>query len=442
MTTEEQQLLTLSSLLQLEKSFRNAATLAELSYLLVNDCRGLLEFRHAALWQCDSEKVIAISNIAVIDNNVPYIIFLKRLCKYFGLQTSVEINAVNIAELPDNVAIDWNEWLPESALWIPLTAYGQPAKAGLLLVREPAWNEGETYLLEHIADSFGHAWLALNPKKSSWVKRFLNHKTLLLTLIVLTAVLFIPVRMSALAPATVIPTKPTILTAPIEGVIDAFYIQPNDNVEKEALLVKLDDKTLKNKLSVTRKTLAIAVAEHRKTAQQAMFDNESKAQVNILKSRIDLQQAEVKSMEDWLKRVEIKAPHSGVAIFSDVNDWIGKPIATGEKILMLANPKQVELEIQLPISDAIKLKPESEILLFLNIEPLTAIKAQLYFISYQAQVNAEDQLAYRLKAHFETNENLPRIGLKGTAKVYGENVSLAYYLFRKPLATARQWLGL
>jgi hypothetical protein len=37
---------------------------------------------------------------------------------------------------------------------------------------------------------------------------------------------------------------------------------------------------------------------------------------------------------------------------------------------------------------------------------------------------------------------LKRIGLKGTAKVSGRYVPLAYWVFRKPLALARQLLGL
>ena len=34
-----------------------------------------------------------------------------------------------------------------------------------------------------------------------------------------------------------------------------------------------------------------------------------------------------------------------------------------------------------------------------------------------------------------------RIGLRGTAKIYGERVLLGYYLLRRPLATVREWTG-
>lgn len=245
-----------------------------------------------------------------------------------------------------------------------------------------------------------------------------------------------------MAPASVIPAHPTILRAAIDGVIDRFYIQPNDQVSKDQLLLSLEEKTIKNKLNVTRKTLAVAEAEYRKTAQQAMYDMDSKAQVNILKSRTEQQQAEVRSMEDWLSRIDIKATHAGIAIFSDVNDWIGKPVTVGERILMVADPDDVELEIQLPIADAIKLEQGAEVKFFLNVDPVTPVSASLYFSAYQAEVTQDEVLAYRLKARFTSANALPRIGLKGTAKVFGSRVPFVYYLLRRPLATLRQWIGM
>jgi hypothetical protein len=50
--------------------------------------------------------------------------------------------------------------------------------------------------------------------------------------------------------------------------------------------------------------------------------------------------------------------------------------------------------------------------------------------------------AYRLRATVTSKNSNQRIGLKGTAKVSGHYVPLAYWIFRKPLAVARQFLGL
>ena len=52
-------------------------------------------------------------------------------------------------------------------------------------------------------------------------------------------------------------------------------------------------------------------------------------------------------------------------------------------------------------------------------------------------------MAYRVTAELARDDSAkPRIGSRGTAKLYGPNVPLAFYLFRRPFAVARQWLGL
>ncbi|MDD1619949.1 MAG: HlyD family efflux transporter periplasmic adaptor subunit [Methylococcaceae bacterium] len=442
MTDTQRQLAALATLLHLEKSFRNADTAEALAYTLVNDSHGLIEFRQAALWRIDDAQVFALSGLAVIDANAPYILWLKRLLKQLSADASGAIRALTAEDVGSPGADEWTQWLPAHALWLPVSAHGAAPRAGLLLAREEAWTDAELYLLEHLAHTFGHAWAALLPRPAFWKRVRLTKKRLLIGLAAAFVLLWIPVRQTALAPASVIPGHPTILRAAIDGVVDRFYIQPNDRVAKDQPLLSLEDEIIRNKLLVTRKTLAVAEAEYRKTAQQAMFDTDSKAQVNILKSRIEQQEAEVRGMEDWLARIDIKAPHAGIAVFSDVNDWIGKPVAIGERILMVADPADVELEIQLPVADAIKLEPGAEVRFFLNIDPATPVSAELYFSAYQAEVTSDDAMAYRLKARFGQAGAPPRIGLKGTAKVFGARVPFVYYVLRRPLAVLRQWLGM
>ena len=50
-------------------------------------------------------------------------------------------------------------------------------------------------------------------------------------------------------------------------------------------------------------------------------------------------------------------------------------------------------------------------------------------------------ITYKLISSFESNKKAPRIGLRGTAKVYGSRVMLFYYLFRKPITFVRQLIG-
>ena len=54
----------------------------------------------------------------------------------------------------------------------------------------------------------------------------------------------------------------------------------------------------------------------------------------------------------------------------------------------------------------------------------------------------QDTLAYRIYADFEqTDDEKLRIGLQGTAKIYGERVSVFFYIFRRPISYVRQFFG-
>ena len=53
-----------------------------------------------------------------------------------------------------------------------------------------------------------------------------------------------------------------------------------------------------------------------------------------------------------------------------------------------------------------------------------------------------DKLAYRIYAELEEPPQGMRLGIRGTAQIYGDRVFLGYSLFRKPIALMRQKFGL
>jgi hypothetical protein len=77
------------------------------------------------------------------------------------------------------------------------------------------------------------------------------------------------------------------------------------------------------------------------------------------------------------------------------------------------------------------------------VAPLSPLQAELTETSYQATLSPDNIAAYRIKGRIVSGDaGVARIGLKGTAKVYGRKVPLAYYLLRRPLAALREWSGL
>jgi hypothetical protein len=218
-------------------------------------------------------------------------------------------------------------------------------------------------------------------------------------------------------------------------------VQPNQDVKPDQLLLTLDPNSVQNRLEVARKAQEIAEAEYRQAAQQSLFDDKSRAQLAALQGRLEQRRAEVAYVSSLLDRLSVKADRAGIAVFEDRNDWTGRPVTIGERILTIADPNQAELEIRLSVPDAITLETGAPVAFFLNVAPERSIGAVLRYASYEATPSADGVLSYRLKASFDAGQTPPRIGLKGTAKIYGQRVSLFYFLMRRPLAAVRQVLG-
>ncbi|WP_448208323.1 efflux RND transporter periplasmic adaptor subunit [Azospirillum sp. sgz302134] len=446
------QIVALTGLLQLERRARRAATVEEFGFLAVNETLGLVRYRQAALWRCDGAgggRLVALSGVPMLDRRAPFAVWLERVLAQVngaGEGDGGGPRRFDALSLPPSLSRDWAEWLPANAVWVPLFGLGQAPVGALVLAREEAWTDPELHLLGYIADAYGHAWDALAGGTRSWWSGFARRRArgaaAVLAVAAVAGVLAFPVHQSALAPAEVIARNPTVVRAPIDGVVDRFEVQPNEAVREGQVLLVLDRVRLQNRLEVARKAYEVAEAEHRQAAQQALFDPKSKANLAVLKGRMEQQAAEVAYTESLLARVEIRAPRAGVAVFDDVNDWIGRPVKIGERILTVADPQDTELEVRLPVAEAIALEPGADLRLFLNVDPQNPVPARLTYAGYQAEPTPDGVLAYRLKAGFEEGLPTPRIGLKGTAKLYGRDGRVIELLLRRPLAGLRQRLGL
>jgi hypothetical protein len=116
-------------------------------------------------------------------------------------------------------------------------------------------------------------------------------------------------------------------------------------------------------------------------------------------------------------------------------------VQVGERIMTIADPSLIDVTIYVPPEDAVELERGSQVQLLLHVDPLKPLQAKIERSSYEPTVGPDGTLAYVVHAELVPGEGLPRIGLRGTAKIYAERVALGYYLLRKPLAYARRTLG-
>ncbi|NUB00233.1 HlyD family efflux transporter periplasmic adaptor subunit [Azospirillum melinis] len=452
----------LAALLHLGKRARQARDRAELAFVLVNETHGLAPYRQAALWL--DGRVHTLSGVVSVEANIPYVQWLEAIFRHLDRTQSRESpRSIEAGDLPIDGAAQWGEWLPPEALWLPLQGSGKGAPGGapggaLLLARSHPWTQAEADLAAEWAATWAHAW-ALHQRGGLWRRhsgsgdkarsssgrgRFLRWVGSLKLWAAAAAIctLFIPVKLTVLAPAELVPLAPSIVRSPLDGVIDSIAVIPGQRVKANDPLFTFDRTSVASKLLIAEKALETVRTEYRQRAQQALFDEQSKSHLAVLQGQVAEKSVEVDYLRSLESRSIVTAPRDGIALFDDPTEWIGRPLVTGERVMMVADEKQVEVEAWLAPANAVPLPSGAPVTLYLNADPLQPLSASLRYIAHEAVRRPDGHYAYRVRATLTGEPQTARTGLKGTAKLEGEQVPLVYWALRRPFADARAWLGL
>lgn len=439
----------LATFTQLEKEARTAVNIKELMFIIANRTRRLVQYTQSIVWSYeglnDQVNIRAISAVSVINYDAPYIVWISKVIQHLQVkfETDRKVQIITRDGLPDNLAKDWANWLPSEVLVCPIYTISGLYLGGILLNREQPWQDYEKNILVQLIHAYGHAWYSLKYAREVNQQVAPQKRKFILKIVALCVLIFflIPVHQTVLAPSEIVARDPSVISPAMDGVVDKIYVEPNQSVSKGQVLFSLDATEINNENNIAEKALAVSLEKYRKVGQHAFVNNEAKGDIALLKLEMEKSQAKLEYTKHLLSRIQVRAPHDGVVIFSDKSDWIGKPVKTGEKVMLVANPNKKELSIWLPVTDAIALDRGAPIKLFLNVAPLRSISAILVFASYSAVERPDNVLAYHLKAKFIDEETVPRIGLKGTSKIYGDKVFMFYYLFWRPIAYVRQKIG-
>lgn len=443
------QLLRLGAVLALERRSRAAAR-DELGFLIVNETAGVVPYQQAALWLDGSAgaEPLILSGVASAERGGPYYLWLERVFAVLangdarGVE-AVEPRVVRPAQLPEALAAEWPEWFPTEALLCPLGWRDSAPIGYLLLGRADAWTDSDLHLLDALAGAYAQSLLLhRRDRKPGVLQRLaLRKRQMAIAAAVLLAIALFPVRESVLAPAEIVPIEPAAVRAPFDGVVGALRVEPNQPVRAGQVLVSFDRTQLQTRYEVAKKALDMAREEFADTSQQAMSDDRAKARLAMLASKVDQDQAELAYDEDMLQRAQIVSPVDGVAIFDDSSEWIGKPVVLGERIMVVASPARTQLQIEVPASSVVSFDPGAEVVFFSNLRPDRPAYGKLTFASYSSTVAADGVMSYAFRASLEHASAL-RLGLKGTAKIYGPRRALVLWLLRRPLTVVREWLSI
>lgn len=429
-------------LLQIEAEARRRESAGELRHHLANETRAVLDFRQAFVFRAKGGalRLQVVSSLSAFDRQSPLVrsveAIVARLRKAEG---GKEVQILPPATGPDAESLAFPHML-----WAPLLTRKGKLAGGVLFVRERPWVDRHKALALRISETYSHALSGLTRDRIGVVSRPMRRGLLALSLVAIAAGLAVPVPVTAISPVEIVGRDPVVVASALDGALSQMVVTANQRVDKGDVLFRLDDTELRNAAEIAAQQVMVAAARLSATSSTAFGSAEARRDLAIAEAELELAEAEQALADERLALTEIRAPAAGLAIFDQTEEWTGRPVSVGERIIRIIDPAQVEYRLALAVGDLIALDGDEDVRVFLDSDPLRMREARITRSSYHATAQPDGSLAYTVfaedmadPAQFAT----PRIGARGSAQIVGAPAPLAFVLLRRPLSWLRQNFG-
>ncbi|NGX43160.1 MAG: hypothetical protein K940chlam7_01451 [Chlamydiae bacterium] len=418
----------------------------EVHFLMLNETIQVSQYDRATLWSEEDgkPKFLGVSGQTDVDKTSD--LYKSWIDIAENITEKEEIHRIELSDLsPGKGEESWKNIEKshplKAMLWIPIFVE-EKLYGGLLLERwhDRPWVDKELELLEQLSKGYG---ATLEKYTTSALKKVVKSPRLKVVLgVLILLLLFVRVPLRIVAPCEVVPQNPILVTAPLNGIISETKVDPGQFVEKERILFEYDKNIPQQELKMAMQQVEIAESELKRAIVLGLSDEEARSRTGILSLELEKAEINLGLAKYRASQLTVRSPEAGYVQIDDPDDWRGKPVVIGERVMVISRQDQTKIRIWIPENDNIPLNTEEPIKIFLNIRPESSYLAQLLFINDYSTVDERQVVSFAAEADWKNGPEGVKLGLKGTAILYGDSVSLAYYVLRKPWATARNLFGI
>ncbi len=154
-----------------------------------------------------------------------------------------------------------------------------------------------------------------------------------------------PTRVDVVGTATA--AERVKIAARLQAEVREVHASAGQRVEKDATLLVLDDREIKEQLSAAEAQLQQADAEYKRTRQLFEARSASEQELTAAESAFRSARAQVERVRVLLSYAVITAPLSGVVIERHVE--VGDLTAPGQELMALYDPSRMRIEAAVPV---------------------------------------------------------------------------------------------
>jgi multidrug resistance efflux pump len=416
----------------------------ELIFQILNDTLQLVPYDRAVLWKMSGRKpsILGASGQSQINKDAGMAEHWQTVIR--DLKKPEEIQELSEDSFKKHPAL-FKEIkrgsLKPQILWLPIHTKNKQTM-GLWLERwhQKPWTAGEIDILSFLAQAYGSAWEKFLPKVP--IKQVSKKPAFIISALLLMSLFLVEVPLRIVGSCEVVGKDPVVMTAPLDGIIKQVVVKPGQYVQEGDLLFIYDTRLPEQSYKVAQKQVEVTESElHRAMAMTFQDKKQGLSEVAILRETLEKDKLGLQKSEQELLMAKVLSPISGVVLLDSPEKWRGNPVQLGELVLKVSDPSETKISIWIPEDDNIALDSSKQTRIMLNVSPEETFEGKLDYISSYGDVNEKGIPGFKAEANWVKTPENAKMGLKGTAVLYGEDVSMFYWIVRRPWTTVRKFLG-
>ncbi|MCR8921444.1 efflux RND transporter periplasmic adaptor subunit [Dasania sp. GY-MA-18] len=201
------------------------------------------------------------------------------------------------------------------------------------------------------------------------------------------------------------------VVAPIDGYVAKAHARAGETVSLGQIIAELDD----NELKLEYRRLQNQHDEYQQQYRKELADR-NLAQSQIVQAQMAQAAAELRLLEQQLKRTQLSVPFDGVIIEGDLSRSLGAPVSKGQVLFEIAPLNEYRLVLQVDERDVPHVQSGQRGRLYLNAYPDNAIAFEVKDVATVYQLDGA-LISYRTEARLLANDLFLRPGMQGLAKI-------------------------
>jgi multidrug resistance efflux pump len=247
------------------------------------------------------------------------------------------------------------------------------------------------------------------------------------------------------ADAVLQPRTKRIISAPFDGIIESIApgLDPGLVVKEGDVLIQLDTTDLEYSREEVKGKIAQAEAEEATALAEKPAKNDEAARARAQRAQSE---AQLKFIEERIRRSAIRAPIDGTVIAGDLKNKIGAAIKLGDPMLEVADMSDIIVIAQVDDRDIwlVKKAYEDEVTtgsILAKSDPTKPFKFEVETIVPLAQAK-EGKNTFEVRAKLQEPASSLKIspGMEGIAKLDTQPHSLIWIGSRRVIDAVRLWL--